>query len=129
MRSTSALADPVSLSASPAVARREVEALLRDEGWTGEPDDVVLAVHEALVNAGRHGGGVRRAEAAVDRSGVVIKVADGGSGFDPEPFVRRAPDPMAERGRGLWLISRLATAYDVRTTDDGTEIVMRFARR
>ncbi len=125
---TSALAHPINLSLSPAVARRQVEALLEDEGWAEEVCDVVLAVHEALVNAGRHGGGARRAEAAVDDWGVVILVADRGSGFDAKRFVHRPPDPMAERGRGLWLISRLATSYEVRTTGTGTELIMRFAR-
>ncbi len=124
----SALADPIRLSLSPAVARRQVQALLEEEHWPGEVCDVVLAVHEALVNAGRHGGGARRAEAAVNDSGAVIVVADRGSGFDPERFVRRPPDVMAERGRGLWLISRLATSYEVRTTDAGTELIMCFAR-
>ena len=88
----------------------------------------MLAVHEALVNAGRHGGGAHRAEAVVDRDGLAIVVADCGAGFDPGPFVRRSPNPMAERGRGLWLISRLATAYEVRRSEGGNEVVMRFAR-
>ncbi len=126
--STSALARPVSLSRRPPSARRQLEALLREDGWPGDVDGIVLALHEALVNANRHGGGVRRAEAAVDPSGLVIAVTDRGSGFDPRPFVRRLPHPMAERGRGLWLISRLATTYEVRRTEEGTELRMRFAR-
>ncbi len=126
--STSAPVRPVGLSPRPATARRQLRALLRDDGWSGDIDDVVLALHEALVNAGRHGGGVRRAEAAVDPSGLVIVVTDRGSGFDPQPFVRRPPDLMADRGRGLWLISRLATTYDVRRTPEGTELTLRFAR-
>jgi anti-sigma regulatory factor (Ser/Thr protein kinase) len=125
---TSALAHPIRLSLSPAVARRQVEAFLDDEGWPGDAGDVVLAVHEALVNAGRHGGGARWAEAGVDGDGVVIHVADRGSAFDPRRFVRQAPDPMAERGRGLWLICHLATSCEIRTTEDGNEMIMRFAR-
>jgi anti-sigma regulatory factor (Ser/Thr protein kinase) len=126
--SASALARPVGLSLRPATARRQVEALLRHDGWPGNTDDIVLALHEALVNASRHGGGICRAEVAVDPSGLVIAVTDRGSGFDPQPYVRRFPDPMAERGRGLWLISRLATTYEVRRTADGTELIMWFAR-
>ena len=126
--SASALAGPVSLSLSPAVARRQVEALLEDEDWPGDNGDIVLAVHEALVNAGRHGGGARRAEVAIDARGVVVTVADRGAGFNPQPFVRRLPDPMAERGRGLWLICHLATTCEVHTTQDGNEVIMRFAR-
>ncbi len=126
--STSTLARPTRLSLSPAVARREVEAFLRAEGWPGDTGDIVLAVHEALVNAGRHGGGARRAEAVMDGDGLAVVVADRGAGFDPTPFVRQRPDPMSERGRGLWLIGHLATTCEVRTTKDGNEMIMRFAR-
>ena len=126
----SALARPINLSLRPAAARRQLEAFLRDQRWPGETDAIVLALHEALVNAGRHGGGARRAEAAIchDGSELTVAVCDQGGGFEPGPFVRRSPNPMAERGRGLWLISRLATTYEVRTTEGGTELVMRFAR-
>ena len=128
--STSALARPISLSLRPAAARRQLEAFLRAEGWPGDVDPIVLALHEALVNAGRHGGGARRAEAAVspDGSELTIVVCDHGGVFDPRPFVHRSPNPMAERGRGLWLISRLATAYEVRSSEGGNEVVMRFTR-
>ena len=128
--STSALARPISLSVRPAAARRQLEAFLRDERWPGDTDAIVLALHEALVNAGRHAGGARRVRAAVspDGSELTIAVCDQGGGFDPGPFVRRSPDPMSEGGRGLWLISRLATAYEVRRSEDGNEVVMRFTR-
>jgi anti-sigma regulatory factor (Ser/Thr protein kinase) len=128
--STSAPARPINLSLRPAAARRQLEAFLRQERWPGDTDAIVLALHEALVNAGRHGGGARRAEAAIslDGSELILAVCDEGGGFEPGPFVRRSPNPMAERGRGLWLISRLATTYEVRTAEGGTEVVMRFAR-
>lgn len=128
--STSAPARPIRLSLRPAAARRQLEAFLRDEGWPGDADAIILALHEALVNAGRHGGGALRAEAvmSLDGSELTIGVCDQGGGFDAGPFVRRSPNPMAERGRGLWLISRLATTYEVRRTEGGTEVIMRFAR-
>ena len=128
--SSSALARPIRLSVRPAAARRQLEEFLRDERWPGDTDAIVLALHEALVNAARHGGGARWARAAIsfDGSELTIAVGDQGRGFDPEPFVRRSPSPMAERGRGLWLISRLAAGYEVRSTEGGNEVVMRFAR-
>ena len=129
--STSALARPIRLSLRPAAARRQLEAFLRDERWPGETDAALLALHEALVNATRHGGGARSAQAAIssDGSELTIAVCDRGRGFDPEPFVRRSPNPMAERGRGLWLISRLATGYEVHSKEGGNEVVMWFSRR
>ena len=122
------LAQPIGLSLRPAIARRQVEELLRRERWPGDIDEIVLALHEALVNAQRHAGGVRRAEATVDRSSVVIQIWDRGPGFDPTPFVRRAPPAMAEHGRGLWLISQLTSACEVRREDEGTAVVLRFDR-
>jgi anti-sigma regulatory factor (Ser/Thr protein kinase) len=115
------------LSLRPARARREIEALLVRHGW-GATDDVVLALHEALVNAQRHAGGAMRAEACIDGSSLVLQVWDRGPGFDLGPHVQRPPDPLSERGRGLWLISRVATAVEVRHHDDGVAVVMRFER-
>ena len=126
--SPSALARPINLSLRPAVARRQLKALLEDESWPGDADAIVLALHEALVNASRHGGGARRAEAGIAGADLVITVFDRGAGFDPGPFAQRSPEPMAERGRGLWLISRLATAYEVSSTAEGNVVTMRFAR-
>ena len=115
------------LSLRPARARREVESLLLRHAWTGA-DDVVLALHEALVNAQRHAGGAVRAEVCIDGSSLMLQVWDRGPGFELDPYVRRPPHPMAERGRGLWLISQLATAVELRYHDDGVALVMRFDR-
>lgn len=113
----------------PARARREVETLLARHAMGVDADGVVLALHEALVNAQRHGGGAVRAEVAIEPSSLVIRVWDRGPGFELEPFVHEPPDPMSERGRGLWLISRVAAAVEVRYHDDGVALVMRFDRR
>ncbi|MFN2608082.1 MAG: ATP-binding protein [Acidimicrobiales bacterium] len=111
---------------NPAQARHEVESFLRGFAWVGDVDEVVLALHEALVNASRHGGGARRALARLDSSGLELEVWDGGDGFSLEPHVRRAPDPMAERGRGLWLIGRVASSCEVRRQADAVALVIRF---
>jgi anti-sigma regulatory factor (Ser/Thr protein kinase) len=116
------------LSVRPARARREVELLLGRHAWTDGAEGVVLALHEALVNSQRHAGGAVRAEACIDGSSLVLQVWDRGPGFDLDRFVHRPPDPMSERGRGVWLISQLATAVDVRYHDDGVALVMRFDR-
>lgn len=106
---------PVELSRQPAVARRELARLLGDATWGGDVDAVVLAVHEAMVNAQRHGGGVQRATAAFDGRDVVVEVSDRGRGFTI-PESPDMPDAAAEHGRGLLLIRRLAAdAHVVRT--------------
>ncbi|MFP5319426.1 MAG: ATP-binding protein [Acidimicrobiia bacterium] len=113
------------LSDCPARARRELQALLARERWPGDVDAAVLAVHEALTNAIEHGGGVRWVRAAVEGAVLEVEVCDAGSGFAVGGW-RTPPDPMSERGRGLWLISRLADGYDVATTAEGTCLRLRF---
>lgn len=123
----SSLARPMSLSPQPGVARRQVSQLLGDARWPGDVDAVVLALHEAIINAHRHGGGVTQATAAVEGDTVRIEVRDRGRGFTvpPSPDV---PDPAAETGRGLFLIRRLATEADVCRTGDEVCLLLRFQR-
>jgi len=123
----SSLARPVELSRQPAVARRELARLLDDAGWGGDVDAVVLAVHEAMVNAQRHGGGVSRATAGFDHGDVVVEVSDLGSGFGI-PESPPVPDVTAERGRGLFLIRRLAAEARVVGTGPDVRLLLRFAR-
>ncbi len=114
-----AAARPVPLSSTPAVARRQLLSMLTEAGWpTDAADGVVLAVHEALVNALRHGGGVRRAAAGFDAGSLVVKVWDQGRGFEM-PGTNPVPDRLAERGRGLFLMRRLAG--DVKVARRGAE--------
>lgn len=123
----SSLARPVSLSSQPSVARRQVSQLLDDARWTGDVDAVVLALHEAIINAHRHGGGLTQASAAVEGDTVKIEVRDKGCGFSvpPAPDV---PDPGAETGRGLFLIRQLATEADVSRNGDEICLLLRFER-
>jgi len=123
------LAQPIALSLNPALARRQLEDLLSMAHLTVDADGVVLALHEAIVNAQCHGGGGVRAEAVVEQSELVIQVWDRGPGFDLPPYSSRPPDPMSERGRGIWLITRVASACEVHHGHDGASLVMRFARR
>ena len=121
----SSLTRPVSLSPKPTVARRQVGRLLGDAGWPGDIDAVLLALHEALVNAQRHGGGVSRASAALAGGTVVVAVRDPGRGF-AVPTSPPVPDPAAETGRGLFLIRSLATEADVTRSGDETCLQLRF---
>lgn len=122
----SSLTRPVSLSPQPTVARRQVGRLLGDACWPGDIDAVLLAVHEALVNAQRHGGGVTSASACLDDGSVVVEVRDRGRGF-AVPTSPAVPDPAAETGRGLFLIRSLASAADVTRSGDETCLQLRFS--
>ena len=121
----SALARPVELSPQPAAARRELTRLMEEAAWSGDADGVILAVHEAMVNSHRHGGGVTRGTAGFDGATLVVEIADRGRGFDipesPEPA-----DTKAERGRGLFLIRHLASHARVVRSGGDTQLVLRF---
>ena len=121
------LTPPVELSPQPAVARRELTRLLADEAWAGDVDGVILAVHEAMVNAQRHGGGVTRARACVDRDTVTVEIADRGRGFKV-PESPAVVEGNAERGRGLFLISHLATEARVARAGPDVCLTLRFER-
>jgi serine/threonine-protein kinase RsbW len=123
----SSLTRPVDLPTEPAAARRVLTRLLDDAAWEGDPDAVVLAVHEAMANAQRHAGGVTRATAALDGRDLVVRVTDGGRGFRL-PQSADMPDPSAERGRGLYLIRRLADRVDVVRSGREVCLELRFER-
>lgn len=101
------------LSPDAARAREELQALLDAAAWPGDTDAVCLAVHEALMNSERHAGGATEAVARTEGTRVIVEIHDDGPGFDIDRHAREAPDPLAERGRGLWLISQLADGWQV----------------
>ena len=103
------------MSPVPAQARRQLQFLLESRSWPGDIDGILLAVHEALINAQRHAGGATSATAEVeDGKDLVVEVRDEGPGFDMGDHTNGPPDPLAERGRGLWLITQIAASWDVR---------------
>ncbi|MGH9278727.1 MAG: ATP-binding protein [Acidimicrobiales bacterium] len=109
----SGLAQSCSLPPNPSDARHELQALLSASAWPGDADAVVLAVHEAIMNSELHAGGATAATAQTDGTTVVVEVHDGGPGFDIDGHARHPPDPLAERGRGLWLISQIAHGWEL----------------
>ena len=68
-------------------------------------------VAEVIGNLSRHAPG--RTDVYLDATGTlpVLHVCDSGSGFEYTP--KLAPDVYSERGRGLFLISKLAAAFNV----------------
>ena len=121
----SAVSRPVELSRQPAVARRELARLLDSAGWSGDADGAILAVHEAMVNAHRHGGGVTGATAGFHGSTLVVEISDRGRGFDV-PEAPEQVDTTAERGRGLFLIRQLASSARVVRAGREVQLVLEF---
>ena len=107
--------------------RKMIEALLYGQNW--EEDDVeeaALVATELMQNAIEHGSrndGTEsaRVRIAVSEGTVEFVVVDPGTGKDPAGLLERdveAPVPLdSPRGRGLFLINRLAVDF-VRARDD-----------
>lgn len=107
--------------------RKMIEALLYGQGW--EEDDVeeaALVATELLQNAIEHGSRndgteVARVRVSVAERAVELVVVDPGTGKDPADLIERdvtVPVPLdSPRGRGLFLINRLAVNF-VRARDD-----------
>ena len=109
------------LSCAPARARRELRSLLRAYSWPGDVETIVLAVHEAVMNASQHGGGCAGVVARFAGDDLLaVEVHDRGPGFDVEHYLARPPSTTAERGRGVWLIGQIATGWEMESGDGGT---------
>ena len=115
----------VSLPLGPRDARRALQSILDENDWHGDVDAVVLAVHEAMVNAESHGQGLARVAASVDGEDLLVEVCDTGSGL-PGGWPATPPDPLSERGRGLWLISQIACRVEVHQSPRGACMLLRF---
>lgn len=106
-------------SRTPAAARRfavtAVASLLGDR-VTGEVcDDVELVVSELVTNAVRAGSESVGVTIAVERSRVVVRVTDQGTGWPEE----RNAGVHDTGGRGLALVSALSASWGVRIADGG----------
>jgi PAS domain S-box-containing protein len=105
---------------------RVADHLLENGVRRSAAEDVVLATHEAMANAVRHGGTQEPFEVRLAFEGdhVVVRVADRGRGFDAAAFdPDREPDPWEEGGRGLSIMSRLMDGLEIET-GEGTEVRM-----
>jgi serine phosphatase RsbU (regulator of sigma subunit)/anti-sigma regulatory factor (Ser/Thr protein kinase) len=107
-------------------ARVGLEQLITRAGWSGDVDLVLIAVQEALINADRHGGGLREVGASVHGDLLTVVVADHGETFSAVPYTALPPDPLAERGRGLWLIGQITDHFEVDAEPDGTRLTLTF---
>ena len=111
-------------------ARERLRDYLRQYCADGQViDDVVLCVEEAATNAIRHSHSDRHIEISLCFAGGDLRaeVKDHGRGFDVTAFDREAlPDLESDRGRGLFIVSKLMDSLELRL-DGGLEVHM--ARR
>lgn len=115
---------------SSAPARAFVCGHARSWGFSpGALSDIALAVGEAVSNSLEHGCQGSSSASCVfvslswDGKAMVVRVRDEGPGFDPEA-VHTADSPLAERGRGLLLMSLLMDRVEHVRLPTGMEVRM-----
>lgn len=105
--------DALDGSAARTVRGRFV-ASLEQNGFTSEESgDAELIFSELIGNVVRHAAQTGRIEAAIDHGGdySVLHVLAAGHGF--YHVSRRAPEPYAENGRGLFVVGALSVEFSV----------------
>ena len=113
----------------------EVRGAVTDLTDDARLDDIEQATAEVLANAIEHGsvaGGHIRVEVEVRADEVVFRVTDAGMGEVPARSQVEGLDPAAcgaERGRGLWLLYRLADRVSFRRTTTGRVTEVGWRRR
>ena len=98
--------------------RGRIAAFARAAGaGEGDLSELLAALGEALANAIEHSGTTEPIEVSAWVAGddLTVQVVDHGTGFIPDPIVppRTPREVLAERGRGLLIMSRCADAISV----------------
>ena len=89
-----------------------------------DAEDLSLTVSELCTNAVRFSSGAPGAlsvQAWGDGDAIVVEVSDDGGGFEWHP-VTEVPDPDADEGRGLFLVSTLVDEVDVSRREGRTVV-------
>ncbi|SCL34882.1 Anti-sigma regulatory factor (Ser/Thr protein kinase) [Micromonospora nigra] len=98
--------------------RHQLASHVAAAGLTDDPgDDFVLAVHELVTNAVRHGGGAGRLLLVRRGDLLVCEVSDDGPGDDD--LTVDLPATNVPGGRGLWLAHRLTGALSLTSRPGG----------
>jgi anti-sigma regulatory factor (Ser/Thr protein kinase) len=120
---------PVS-TASVTEARRAVGAWLEGQGIRGSRvPDLLLALTELATNAVRSARTAMEVRAWLTPDAVMFEVTDDGPGFDPTvPRSSRDIDPLAERGRGLFIVAALVDECTIESGPNGTIVRCYVAR-
>ncbi|MCW3817980.1 ATP-binding protein [Micromonospora sp. DR5-3] len=111
------LAATISAERVPAL-RHAVTDAAAAAGLAGEElEDFVLAVHELVTNAVRHGGGSGQLLLCHKAHQLICQVTDHGPGMAAQ--VPRLPDPGQPGHRGLWLAQHLTAGLTLDNSPDG----------
>jgi anti-sigma regulatory factor (Ser/Thr protein kinase) len=110
-------------SAAELRAVRETARQLAERSGLSEErtHDLLVAVSELAANSIRHGGGSAAITMWVADGRVLCDVQDSG-GLDDPLAGRRAPDPDAPDGRGLWLVNHLCDLVQLHSSPAGTTV-------
>jgi len=108
--------------------RNQTEIIARRARFAGRKiHDIKTAVGEACDNAIEHG----RSTEGVDicyrltDDGMWIEIEDHGGGFDVTSKTGQCPDPLNERGRGLFLMRLLMDDVEISSSEgQGTKVIM-----
>lgn len=104
--------------ASMSELRHRVAARVAEAGVTGAvAEDFVLAVHELVANAVRHGGGSGRLDLRRMADVLICEVIDHGAAGGLVPI--RLSEATQPGGRGLWLAHHLTGSLMVTRRADG----------
>ena len=106
---------PADVSAA-AAARAWVREVCAAWGLGGVVDDAVLVVSELISNAVDHARSTSRATLSLDQRGLAIAVRDF---YVCEPPRPKSLKPSGTRGRGLFVVSMVSSAWGVDEHADG----------
>lgn len=111
-----------------AIVRIQAESIARRLDYDEEEvQDIKSAVGEACDNSIEHGKSDKGIDVHYHLSGthLLMEITDYGKGFDPAGMGKVAPDPLAERGRGIFLIRNLVDSFEIKSKPgEGTQVIL-----
>lgn len=108
---------------SPGQARSAVRAFCKEHDFDGLQDDAELLASEVMTNACRMATEPVTMVLVADDESLVVIIGDNST--NPLPAARRVSDPLAESGRGLYVVDQLASAWGTSKTGDRKNVWFR----